>query len=102
MKKKQLLLAFTSILSIGALTACGGNTSADVEITVYNWEDYIYDGTDDDGEKVDDSIIEAFEKKYLEDTGKTIKVNYKTFSTCEEMYTKINLLKIRMYNNGEL
>ena len=60
MKKKQLLLAFTSILSIGALTACGGNTSADVEITVYNWEDYIYDGTDDDGAKVDDSIIESF------------------------------------------
>lgn len=89
MKKKQLLLAFTSILSIGSLTACGGNTSADVEITVYNWEDYIYDGTDDEGAKVDDSIIESFEKKYLEDTGKTIKVNYKTFSTCEEMYTKI-------------
>lgn len=89
MKKKQLLLALASILSVGALTACGNGNSADVEITVYNWEDYIYDGTNDDGEKVEDSIIEAFEKKYLEDTGKTIKVNYKTFSTCEEMYTKI-------------
>ncbi|MCF0116855.1 MAG: extracellular solute-binding protein [Bacilli bacterium] len=88
MKKTNLLLAASAVLALGSLASCN-SAHYDVEITVYNWEDYIYDGTDDDGAKVEDSTIEAFEKAYKEDTGLSIKVHYKTVSTCEEMYTNI-------------
>ena len=48
------------------------------EITVYNWGQYISDGTDDSLD-----VIKAFE----EATG--IKVNYITFDSNETMYTKL-------------
>ena len=48
------------------------------EITVYNWGQYISDGTDDCLD-----VIAAFE----EETG--IKVNYLTFDSNESMYTKL-------------
>ena len=48
------------------------------EITVYNWGQYISDGTDDGLD-----VIKAFE----EETG--IKVNYLTFDSNESMYTKL-------------
>ena len=48
------------------------------EITVYNWGQYISDGTDDSLD-----VIKAFE----EETG--IKVNYLTFDSNESMYTKL-------------
>ena len=53
-----------------SLTACGnvGKTT----LNVYNWGDYI-----------DESVIASFEAKY------GIKVNYETFATNEDMYTKI-------------
>ena len=88
MKKSTLVLFASALLSLGALTSCG--PKADVTLTVYNWEDYINEGLDETGKKVDDSTIELFEKYYEEQTGKTIKVNYKTFSTNEEMYTKLS------------
>ena len=48
------------------------------EITVYNWGQYISDGTDDSLD-----VIAAFE----EETG--IHVNYITFDSNESMYTKL-------------
>ena len=90
MKKINLLIAAGAALaSMGSLVSCG--PSADVTITVYNAEDYIYEATDDDGNQIDGekSTIEGFQDWYYEQTGKTIEVNYQTFSTIEEMYTKI-------------
>lgn len=57
------------------LTACGssGDSQTVSELNVYNWGDYI-----------DESILKTFR----EETG--IKVNYETFTTNEDMYTKIS------------
>ena len=76
MKKRvfSLLLALTLLLCALPLPV----HAAANEITVYNWGQYISDGTD---ESLD--VIQAFE----EETG--IKVNYLTFDSNESMYTKL-------------
>ena len=90
MKSKTVLLLAAPALVLGtmfSLTAC----SPKYDLVIYNWEDYIYEGTDDDGNIVDDGTVKAFEKYYLEKTGQKIKVGYETFSTNEELYTQISL-----------
>lgn len=54
--------------------------SYDEEITVYNWEDYIYSKTE---------LQNDFNEYYKAKTGKTVKVNYSTFDTNETMLTNI-------------
>ena len=75
MKKRltSLLLALVLLFAL-ALPAF----AAREEITVYNWGQYISDGTDDSLD-----VITAFE----EETG--IHVNYITFDSNESMYTKL-------------
>ena len=46
MKKAKLLLTVASLLSVCSLTSCG--KKYDVTLTVYNSEDYIYLGEDED------------------------------------------------------
>ena len=90
LKHKMLLCApFLALSSLAALTGCG--KKYDVKLVVYNWEDYIYEGTDEDGNIIGDSLIKMFEKDYESRTGLSIKVEYETFSTNEEMYTQISL-----------
>lgn len=75
MKRKILCLLMACVLAIGLIPAV---SAADNEITVYNWGQYISDGTDGCLD-----VIAAFE----EETG--IKVNYLTFDSNESMYTKL-------------
>ena len=76
MKKRffSVLLALVLLLCAAPLPV----HAAANEITVYNWGQYISDGTDDGLD-----VIKAFE----EETG--IKVNYLTFDSNESMYTKL-------------
>ena len=76
MKKRvfSLLLALTLLLCALPLPV----HAAANEITVYNWGQYISDGTD---ESLD--VIQAFEEETV------IKVNYLTFDSNESMYTKL-------------
>ena len=46
MKKSALILGVSALISLGGLASCGGS-KADVVLTVYNWEDYIYEGVDE-------------------------------------------------------
>lgn len=72
MKKFKFIL--TAVLLL-LLAACGGTTadeSASKELYVYNWGDYI-----------DPDVLGLFEQE----TG--ITVNYDTYPTNEEMYSKI-------------
>ena len=90
MIKSKITLLVTPFIAVGtlvSLTAC----SKKYDLVIYNWEDYIYDGSDETGKIVDDSTVKAFEKYYKEKTGKKIKVGYECFSTNEEMYTQISL-----------
>ena len=57
----------------------GGGSGDHVTINVYNWGQYIADGSDDSLD-----IIEEFEKRYP-----NIKVNYQTYDSNETMYSKL-------------
>lgn len=75
----SLLLACLMLAASFALfAACGGKY--DEEITVYNWDDYIYSQRD---------LQNDFNEYYKAKTGKTIKVNYSTFDTNETMLAKV-------------
>ncbi len=54
-------------------------------LRVYNWQDYINEGKDDDGAKIADSVMELWEKDYERRTGKKVRVQYDTFETNETM-----------------
>lgn len=57
----------------------------EVVLKVYNWQDYIDEGKDDDGAKVKDSVMELWEQDYYARTGKKVRVQYDTFETNETM-----------------
>lgn len=96
MLKNKLTVLLSSLVAVGALTSLAGcGTKYDARLVVYNWEDYIYEGTDDTGKRVDDSLVKKFEKYYNEKTDKTIKVDYENFSTNEEMYQQISMGAIK-------
>lgn len=76
MKKRIASLLLIALLLVAMLPTTA--QAAANEITVYNWGQYISDGTDDCLD-----VIAAFE----EETG--IKVNYLTFDSNESMYTKL-------------
>ena len=96
MIKKNCVLFASAAVAVSALVSLAGCAKKyDVKLTVYNWEDYIYEGTDEDGNFVDDSMVVKFEKYYQEKTGLVLKVDYENFSTCEEMYQEIKLGSIK-------
>ena len=74
----------------GVLVAAGiavlvlGN-SATEELNIYNWGEYISDGSDDTLD-----TIAAFEEWYEDTYGKKVKVNYTTFASNEDMYAKLS------------
>lgn len=80
MKKLLSLLLTVIIAAVSAFSFTGNAYAADtVTITVYNWGQYISDGTDG---YID--VIAAFEDAYP-----NIKVNYVTFDSNETMYSKL-------------
>ena len=74
----SLTLAVLMLSGIAALFA-SCESSYDGEINVYNWGEYVADGSDGT-----EDIIAKFEQEY------NIKVNYTTYETNEELY---NLIK---------
>ena len=82
--KKLLFLLITLFLVCVSLAACGGNAEV-TTIYVYNWGEYISDGSEGSLD-----VNKAFEEWYFKDTGKRVKVNYSTYSSNEDMYTKLS------------
>lgn len=68
--------------AVAVLVFTGGNT---LELNVYNWGEYISDGSDDSL-----NTIKAFEQWYEETYGQKVKVNYSTFASNEDMYAKLS------------
>lgn len=84
MNKKiiSVFLAMTMALSF-LFTGCGSSDT--LTLNVYNWGEYISDGSEGSFD-----TIREFEKWYEETYGEKIKVNYSTFSSNEDMYNKIS------------
>ncbi len=75
---KRILSLFLALLLLGSVLPVSARAAEDNVINVYNWGQYISDGTDG---SID--VIAEFEKA----TG--IHVNYVTFDSNETMYTKL-------------
>ena len=76
-----LLLLFSFTLLLG-LSSCD-SSEKDV-LNVYNWGEYISDGSEDSLD-----VIKAFENWYYEAYGKSVTVNYTTYSSNEDLYNKL-------------
>ena len=85
-KKVKILAAVLAVVIVGGTAAVVLVSDPTVEktISVYNWGEYISDGSEDSLD-----VIAAFEDWYLETYGEKVKVNYTTFASCEDMYNKI-------------
>ena len=82
MKKMMTLLA-ASLLLVLCLTGCGGKET--LTLNVYNWGEYISDGSEDSFD-----TIREFETWYEETYGQKVTVNYSTYASNEDMYNKIS------------
>jgi len=77
------ILAICLILALCLpLLACGGGDT--LTLNVYNWGEYISDGSEGSFD-----TVREFEKWYQETYGQKVKVNYTTFASNEDMYNKI-------------
>ena len=86
MKKISLFLVLCMLLAV--MTPILSSCKSDGDVTtlyVYNWGEYISDGSDD----TLDANAE-FEKYCKDELGLNVKVNYSTFSSNESMYSKIS------------
>ena len=77
------LLAAVMLFALCALSGCG--SSKTLTLNVYNWGEYISDGSEDSF-----NTIREFEKWYQETYGQKVKVNYTTFASNEDMYAKLS------------
>ena len=82
MKKIMTLLAAILLLVL-CLTGCGGKET--LTLNVYNWGEYISDGSEDSFD-----TIREFETWYEETYGQKVTVNYSTYASNEDMYNKIS------------
>ncbi len=91
--KRILLLTSALLLSVILLISCKGNEDSEsgaskpsdsVTLNVYNWGEYISDGSLD---SLDTN--KAFEEYYFKKYGKHVTVNYTTYATNEDMYSKL-------------
>ena len=82
MKKILILIAAIVFFAI-ILSACG--SSDELTLNVYNWGEYISDGSEGSFD-----TIREFENWYEETYGQAVKVNYDTYASNEDMYNKIS------------
>ena len=87
MKKHVARLLFICLFVSICAAAFASCEEGDKVLTlyVYNWGEYISDGSDG---SVDTNA--EFEKYYKEKYGVTVKVNYSTFASNESMYAKVS------------
>ena len=81
--KKIFALIFAVVMTALTLTACGGSDT--LTLNVYNWGEYISDGSEGSFD-----TVKEFEKWYEETYGRKVRVNYSTFASNEDMYSKIS------------
>ena len=80
--KKILMLCAAAMLLALCLTGCGSDA---LTLNVYNWGEYISDGSEDTFD-----TVREFESWYQETYGQKVTVNYTTFASNEDMYSKIS------------
>jgi len=95
-KKKRAAVIVTSAVATVALIAViiasflGGNLNVGaaetVTLNVYNWGEYMADGSDSEYGNVNEMFSEYYYNKY----GKRVIINYSTYATNEDLFSKLN------------
>ncbi len=80
---KKLFFAVIALAALLMLASCSGGEHDD--LYVYNWGEYISDGSEDSL-----NVTHEFELYYKELTGRDMKVHYTTYPSNEDMYAKIS------------
>ena len=87
MKRNISVLILTTLLLVLSFSVCScSSVTNDVTtLYVYNWGEYISDGSED---SLDSNL--AFEEWYFETYGERVRVNYSTYSSNESLYAKLS------------
>ena len=82
-----LAMLLLSVACLPTLVSCAeaGATGGATTLYVYNWGEYMEDGTGDN-----EDVNDMFEQWYFDTYGERVKVNYSTFSSNESMFAKID------------
>ncbi|MBO4422176.1 MAG: spermidine/putrescine ABC transporter substrate-binding protein [Clostridia bacterium] len=88
--KKVVCLLICALVLLPLLASCSGKddgevTGGAVTLYVYNWGEYISDGSEGSLD-----VNEAFEEYCRQTLHKNVKVNYSTYSSNEDLYAKIS------------
>ena len=83
--KKQALTLLMAVSMVLGLAGCKSSGSSSKTLNVYNWGEYISDGSEESFD-----TIREFENWYQETYGEKIKVNYTTYASNEDMYSKLS------------
>ena len=81
----SLLLVCCCLVSVLLLSGCDDSSKKTLTLNVYNWGEYIADGSEDNPD-----TIKEFESWYEETYKQKVKVNYSTFASNEDMYAKLS------------
>ncbi|MBO5009349.1 MAG: spermidine/putrescine ABC transporter substrate-binding protein [Clostridia bacterium] len=86
--KRISALIFVLLIAISAFSSCKGDEKT-VTLNVYNWGEYISDGSD--GSFNTNKEFENYFNRFLSEKygGIKVKVNYTTYPTNEDMYSKL-------------
>ena len=96
MKSRKIISAILVCVMLAALAvtavSCGGGDTEDGSTSgksqtlyVYNWGEYISDGSEDSLD-----VNAAFEEYCRDELGMDVKVNYSTFASNEDLYAKLS------------
>lgn len=86
---KKIIVFLMSLVLVFTLYGCG-SIDEGLVLRIYNCQDYIDEGLDDNGQKVSNSIMEDWQDWYYKEYGEHVDVVYDTFETNESM---MNTLK---------
>ena len=92
-------ILITAVLTASLLAGCSGGgapsqsgeetskaaASGPLTLNVYNWGEYISDGSEDSYD-----TVQEFENWYEETYGQAVHVNYDTYASNEDMYSKLS------------
>ena len=83
--EKRLAIGIGAVLVISIASVLIFTGSQKVTLNVYNWGEYISDGSEDSLD-----TIKAFEEWYYATYGVKVQVNYTTYASNEDMYSKLS------------
>ena len=83
-KLTALLLALLLVCGVFSVAAPEAEAAKTLTLNVYNWGEYISDGSEDSFD-----TVREFEKWYKDTYGQKLRVNYDTYASNEDMYNKI-------------